>query len=62
MNNTRRILARKVIVDGTDYGMAIATIGATVTVQPFDGRETHSTTFHPGILRVTTAPLSFICE
>lgn len=51
------ILAHHIIVDGIDHGFAIAHIaGMEVTVEPFDGRETHSTTFVSGTVTITTGP------
>lgn len=55
-----RILAHHIIVDGHDYGMAVATISCrdgqwSVGVEPYV-RETHSTSFHSGTVIITTDP------
>ena len=55
-----RILAHHIVVDGYDYGMAVATVHCSgglwhVDVEPFT-REIHSTTFHSGTVIITTKP------
>lgn len=57
-DDTRRWLAHRVIVDDTEYSLAVLTVthsgdGWHVAVKKFD-RETHSTAFHSGTIRVTT--------
>ncbi len=57
-DDTCRWLAHRVIVDGNEYTLAVLTVTHTsdgwhVAVKKFD-RETHSTAFHSGTIRVTT--------
>lgn len=55
-----RYLARHVVVDGRDCGLAVAGIGAdgTLLIEPFT-RETPNTVYLPGTLHITLSPLTF---
>ncbi len=57
----RKILAHRVIIDGTEYPMAVATIrhtgnGWTATATPFE-RECEATEFHSGTVIIDTTLL-----
>ena len=53
-----RWLARKIIVDGIDYGLSVVSICHKdsrweITIEKFE-RETHSTSYHSGCIRIST--------
>lgn len=56
--NTQRWLAQHVIIDGVDHKLAIVELTFAdnkwqITVEKFE-RETHSTVYHPGTIKITT--------
>lgn len=53
-----RLLAHDIIYDGRHYGFSVAEIApdGTLTITPFSGQETHSTTFISGVVTVKVAP------
>lgn len=53
-----RLLAHDIILDGRHFGFSIAEISpeGNLAITPFDGRETHSTTFISGAVTIKVAP------
>ena len=53
-----RLLAHDIIYDGRHYGFSLAEIApdGTLTITPFSGQETHSTTFVSGAVTIKVAP------
>lgn len=53
-----RLLAHDIIYDGRHYGFSLAEIApdGTLTITPFSGLETHSTTFISGAVTIKVAP------